>query len=161
MLHGVEREQLTRSRVVAVTLVTAALTAAADQLTKWWALEALADGPVHVIWTLRLELNFNSGAAFSTARGLTPFITAAGVALVVVLFSMTRSITTVSVAVALGLLLGGASGNLIDRLVRDHGGAVIDFVDLQWWPVFNLADAAIVVGGILLVLLGQRQGGAS
>jgi signal peptidase II len=137
--------------------VTAALTATADQLTKWWALEALPDGPVHVIWTLHLELHFNSGAAFSMGRGLTPFITAAVVALVVVLFTMVRSVTTPSVAVALGLLLGGASGNLIDRLVRDHGGAVIDFIDLQWWPVFNLADAAVVIGGILLVLLGPRD----
>jgi signal peptidase II len=143
--------------VVAVTLVTATLIAAADQLTKWWALEALADGPVHLGWTLDLELHFNSGAAFSTGRGLTPFITAAAVGLVVVLFSMTRSVTARSVAIAFGLLLGGAAGNLTDRLIRDHGGAVIDFVDFGWWPVFNLADSAIVIGGILLVLLGPRR----
>jgi signal peptidase II len=142
--------------VVTVTLVTAAIVAALDQLTKWWALEALADGPIHVGWTLWLELHFNSGAAFSTGTGLTPFITVAVVVLVVVLFAMTRSVNSLPLAIAFGLLLGGAMGNLIDRLVRDHGGAVVDFVDFGWWPVFNVADAALVIGGILLVILGPR-----
>ena len=56
----------------------------------------------------------------------------------------------------MGLLLGGAAGNLTDRLVRHHHGAVIDFIDLKWWPVFNVADASIVCGAILL-LVGARQ----
>jgi len=59
-------------------------------------------------------------------------------------------------AVALGLLAGGAAGNLVDRLLRDHGGAVVDFIDLQWWPVFNLADAAITCGAVALVLASRR-----
>jgi signal peptidase II len=54
----------------------------------------------------------------------------------------------------MGLLLGGAVGNLADRLIRDHHGAVIDFIDLQWWPVFNIADASITIGAILLVFGG-------
>jgi signal peptidase II len=64
-----------------------------------------------------------------------------------------------------GLVLGGAVGNLIDRVARaDAGflsGPVIDFVDLQWWPVFNVADSAVVVGAIMLVVFGFRDGDAS
>jgi signal peptidase II len=52
----------------------------------------------------------------------------------------------------LGLIIGGALGNLVDRLVRHHAGAVIDFVDLRWWPVFNVADAAITVGVVVAVM---------
>jgi signal peptidase II len=61
----------------------------------------------------------------------------------------------------LGLVLGGALGNLADRVFRDGsgflGGAVIDFIDLQWWPVFNVADIAVTVGGVLLVLTSTRE----
>jgi signal peptidase II len=128
-----------------------------DQLTKWWALERLADGPIHVGWTLDLRLTFNSGAAFSTGTGLTPFLAVAGVGLVGVLVLMSRSATATGTAMALGLMLGGALGNLTDRLFRDHGGAVVDFVDLGWWPVFNVADAALVCGAILLVVANLRE----
>ena len=54
----------------------------------------------------------------------------------------------------MGLLLGGAVGNLVDRLIRHNHSSVIDFIDLRWWPVFNLADASITVGALLLVLAG-------
>jgi signal peptidase II len=57
----------------------------------------------------------------------------------------------------MGLLLGGACGNLVDRLVRHHHGAVIDFIDLRWWPVFNVADACITVGALMLVLAGASR----
>ena len=147
---------VTRGRALAVTAVTAAPIVLLDQLAKWWALEALSDGPIHLFWTLDLRLTFNSGAAFSTAPGLTPFLTAAGVVLVGMLVLMSRASTGIGAAVALGLLLGGAIGNLSDRLFRDHGGAVIDFVDFGWWPVFNVADSALVVGAILLVLTTAR-----
>jgi signal peptidase II len=63
-------------------------------------------------------------------------------------------------AIALGLVLGGALGNLADRLIRGHGGAVIDFIDFQWWPVFNVADMAITIGAVLLVIAGFREGEA-
>jgi signal peptidase II len=147
---------LTRPRALAVTAAAAAPIVLLDQLTKWRALEALSDGPIHLFWTLDLRLTFNSGAAFSTAPGLTPFLTAAGVVLVGMLVLMSGSATKTSAAVALGLLLGGAVGNLSDRLFRDHGGAVIDFVDFGWWPVFNVADTALVCGAILLVLVNAR-----
>ena len=135
----------------------AAVVVAADQLTKSWAVERLADGPIHVIGPIDLALSFNSGAAFSLGPGLTPFVIAAGVVLLVLLIAMTRSITTTTTAVALGLLIGGACGNLTDRLFRDHDGAVVDFIDVGWWPVFNVADSALVCGGIGLLLFGAGR----
>jgi signal peptidase II len=131
-----------------------------DQASKTWALHHLAGGRVvHVVWTLRLALSFNSGAAFGIGAGLGPFIVAGGVALIVAFAVMGRGLglgRSALVTVALGLVLGGAVGNVADRVLRDHAGAVVDFVDLQWWPVFNAADAAITVGAATLVLAGRR-----
>jgi len=140
----------------------AAAVVVVDQLTKTWALRSLADGPVDLVWTLRLKLTINSGAAFGLGRGLGPVLVVAAVAVLVVLGMLARSSSLSTVgAVALGLVLGGALGNLVDRLVRDQGG-VVDFVDLQWWPVFNAADAAISVGAVLLVFtLRERERPAS
>jgi signal peptidase II len=144
-------------RLPAAVLVTAALVVAADQVTKSLALSALADGPIHLFWTLRLALTYNSGLAFSIGPDLTPWITFAAVVLVGVLLVVARRVTTTPTAIALGLVLGGALGNLADRIVRGHGGAVVDFIDLQWWPVFNVADMAISIGAVLLVLTGIRE----
>ena len=149
-------------RRLALGGATAAAVVVADQATKTWALRALGDSPRHLVWTLRLNLSFNSGAAFGIGRGLAPLLVVIGVVIVLVLVGMGRSAgATLPTVVAFGLVLGGASGNLIDRLVRDHGGAVVDFIDLQWWPVFNVSDAAITCGAILLVftasLLDRRR----
>ena len=145
------------SRRLAWGGATAAAVVALDQATKSWALGALADGPVDVVWTLRLNLSFNSGAAFGIGKGVAPLLIAVGVVVLVVLIGAGRSTaTTAASAVALGLVVGGAAGNLADRLFRDHGGAVVDFIDLRWWPVFNVADAAITCGAALLVLAGAR-----
>lgn len=143
---------LTRGRLLVTAAGTAVAVIAVDQLTKSWALERLKDGPVHLFGPVDLDLAFNSGAAFSLGPGLTPFLTAVGVGLVVMLISMTRSVATTATAVGLGMLIGGACGNLADRLFRDHGGAVVDFVDVGWWPVFNAADAALVCGAIAVVV---------
>ena len=122
-----------------------------DQATKAWALHHLRDGPHHVAWTLRLNLTFNTGIAFSEARGSTPVVTAIALVVVALLVVIARRTSGTFVAVILGLIIGGALGNLIDRLIRHHAGGVIDFIDFQWWPVFNVADAAIVVGVIILI----------
>jgi signal peptidase II len=136
--------------VVAVAVVVA------DQVTKTLALRHLADGPVHLFWTLWLNLSFNAGAAFGLGRGLGPVLVAVAIAVLVVLLGLGRAATARPLAaVALGLLLGGAVGNLIDRLVREHGGAVIDFIDLRWWPIFNVADMGITIGAVLLVLTSR------
>jgi signal peptidase II len=147
-----------------LTLLVAALVLAADQLSKWWALERLDEGDIDLFWTLRLRLTFNSGMAFSQGRGLGPVIGALALVVVVVLVLAARKGASTLGAVAVGMVLGGAAGNLADRLFRtDSGflqGRVVDFIDLQWWPVFNVADAAIVIGGIVLVLaagFGARE----
>ncbi|MDQ1437566.1 MAG: signal peptidase [Acidimicrobiaceae bacterium] len=129
-----------------------------DQLTKTLAVRHLADGPVHLWWTLRLNLSYNSGAAFGLGRGVAPIVLVLGVVMVVLLVGLGRLATGGLVAaVALGLLVGGAVGNLADRLLRDNGGAVIDFIDLQWWPIFNVADMGITVGAALLVLSSRHD----
>ncbi|MCB1013523.1 MAG: signal peptidase II [Acidimicrobiales bacterium] len=157
------------SRHLGLTLGVALAVYTFDQLTKWWALERLSDGrTVDVVGSLRFNLAFNSGAAFSQGTGLGPVIALVAIVVVVALLWTSRSATSRTSAVAVGLVVGGAVGNLSDRLLREGpggflGGAVVDFVDLQWWPIFNVADAGVVVGGILLVLsaglAGRGDGG--
>lgn len=136
-----------------------------DQLTKWWALSALADGPIEVAWGLQWNLVRNKASAFSLGGGSAwgPLVSVMGLAIVVGLLWMVRSSSSRWGAVFTGLVIGGAIGNLIDRAARSDsgfmGGGVVDFVDLGWWPVFNVADAAVVVGviGLVLVtLIGER-----
>ena len=146
---------LSSRRAVALGGIAIAVVAA-DQLTKTWAEHALADGPKHLFWTISLNLVYNAGAAFSSFRGLTPFITAIAVVVLIALVGLSRSVTTRLGMVALGLVVGGAAGNLVDRLARHNHGAVIDFVDFRWWPVWNLADAAIVIGAVLLIWTSRR-----
>ncbi|MDQ3575637.1 MAG: signal peptidase II [Actinomycetota bacterium] len=142
-----------RARRLALAGAVAAAVTTADQLTKAWALRALDEGPIHLIWTLRLDLSFNSGAAFGLGRGLAPVLTAVAILLVLALLGFGRAaLATLPGTVALGLVLGGALGNLADRLFGHHDGSVVDFIDLRWWPVFNLADAAISCGVVLLLV---------
>ena len=130
----------------------------ADQLSKTWAVWALDDGPIDIVWTLRFRLLFNDGAAFSRGAGFGPVIAVLAIGVVVLLYRTGRAVTSVPGTVALGLVLGGALGNLADRSFRAGdgflGGAVVDFIDFQWYPVFNLADSAVVIGAILLVAFG-------
>lgn len=127
----------------------------ADQLTKQWALSALRDGDIDVFWTLRFHLTFNSGMAFSRGQGLGPVIgVIALVVVVVLLLSLRRGGSRLN-DVAVGLIVGGAIGNVLDRLFREQGwfrGRVVDFIDFQWFPVFNVADIGVTVGGALLLL---------
>lgn len=145
-------------RVVPILLVLAAIVVVVDQLTKSWAVGALDDRDIDVIWTLRFNLTLNKGGAFSLGTGSTWFFVIAAVVVVVgVLLFARRMLSSRLAVVAMGLVLGGALGNLGDRLFRDTGGAVVDFIDFQWWPVFNVADAAVVCGGILLVIAGSFE----
>ena len=143
--------------MVGVALAVIAL----DQATKWWALRVLDDGHVvHVVWTLQFNLLRNAGAAFSTGQNLGPLIAVLALGVIVVLVRMGRVTASAPTAVAIGLVIGGAAGNLADRLFRSGGGFlrghVIDFIDFQWWPVFNVADIAVVVGAISLAVLLSR-----
>ena len=140
--------------------VAAAIVVALDQLTKHWALAALADGPIDLVGSLRLNLVFNDSAAFSLGGGNTTVIALIGVGLVSVVVTMGLRAERRAWALGLGILLGGALGNLADRAFRDGdgflGGRVVDMVDLQWWPVFNLADAALWVGVGVVVVASRR-----
>jgi signal peptidase II len=146
-------------------LGVAAAVLAADQLTKWWAVETLDTRTIDVVWTLRFNLTINYGSAFSVAEGRGAVISLLALVIVAVLLRSGRYATRPGMAVAIGLVFGGAVGNLIDRAFRAGdgflGGGVVDFIDLQWWPVFNIADAAIVVGALLLFGTQWRQGDAT
>ena len=149
-----------------VPLLVAAIVIAVDQLTKHWALNALADDhTIDLFWTLRFNLVFNRGMAFGQGEGFGPIIGVVALGVVVALLASLRKGAGRLGTVGVGLVIGGAVGNVIDRLFRGEGwlrGPVVDFVDLQWFPVFNVADVAINVGAALLILgslLGARGDG--
>jgi signal peptidase II len=106
----------------------------------------------------------NTGAAFSFAEGATVAFTLIALAVAVIIVRSARRLFSTGWAVALGLVLGGAVGNLVDRVFRDPGflrGGVVDFISLfdpfgRVWPIFNVADSAIVCGGVLGALLALR-----
>ncbi|MGW6414159.1 signal peptidase II [Streptomyces sp. NPDC055055] len=108
---------------------------------------------------LRLDAIRNPGAAFGMGEAFTIIFTCIAVAVIVVIIRLARKLYSLPWAIALGLLLGGALGNLTDRIFRSPGvfeGAVVDFIAPAHFAVFNLADSAIVCGGILIVLLSFR-----
>ncbi len=130
-----------------------------DQLTKVWAVAALEDGPISVLGPVRFALIRNKAGAFGLGGAFVPLLAVGATVLVVVLVTRGDLVSRPLVAVAGGLVLGGAFGNLVDRMVRGPGllrGAVVDFVDLRWWPVFNVADSAITCGCLLLLWTGWR-----
>jgi signal peptidase II len=134
-------------------LSIAAVVLALDQLTKELAVSRLDDGPVDLIdHALSLRLTYNSGGAFGVLRGLPGVFLVATIAVVALILLWTRKIEQTSWIVALGLVVGGGLGNVADRVFRDLGGRVVDFIDLHVWPVFNLADASIVCGVILVIV---------
>jgi signal peptidase II len=140
---------------------------ALDQLTKWWALSSLAFNiPRHVVGPLSWDMTINRGAAFGLGTGVTPILEVVAVVLVTALAIAAqragRSASLLAV-VALGLLLGGAVSNLGDRVFRPYHGGVVDFIDAvrigdhDRWPIFNLADACITIGAILMVMASTRH----
>ena len=139
----------------------AAVVVAIDQATKHWALQALQDEPIDLVGTLRLNLTFNDSAAFSLGGGRTTLVALLALAVSGVIVVMGLRADRRMAAVGLGVILGGALGNLADRAFRAGegvlGGHVVDFVDLQWWPVFNVADASLWVGIGLLLLSSWRD----
>ncbi len=132
-----------------------------DQLTKVWAERALTQGePVQVVGDLlRWHLTYNSGAAFSMGTSLTPVITVVGTVISVVVVSMAFRVRSLPWAVALGLLLGGAVGNQIDRYLREPGplfGHVVDFIRLPNFAIFNVADIGVTSAAVLIGILALR-----
>jgi len=146
---------------VPLLLAVAAGVLALDVVTKLLAVEQLTDRePISLLGgLLTLRLVRNPGAAFGMAQGLTIVFTCVAVGVVVVILRVARRLQSGWWAVSLGLVLGGALGNLLDRLLRSPGpgrGHVVDFLELPRWPVFNLADSAIVVAAVLMVGLTAR-----
>jgi signal peptidase II len=127
-----------------------------DQLTKQLALTHLADGPTDLPGSFRLVLTFNDSAAFNVGGGRTSWIAALALVVAVGLAVIGLRAERRPQAIGWGVVVGGAAGNLVDRVLRDGngflGGRVVDFIDPGFWPVFNVADASLWVGiGILLV----------
>jgi signal peptidase II len=154
-------EAVGRARRIPVLVGVAALAYLLDLVTKIMVVEWLEHHePVDVIgqW-LRFEAVRNGGAAFGVGEALTIVFTCIAAIVIVVIIRLARKLYSTPWAIALGLLLGGALGNLTDRLLRAPGfleGHVVDFIAPRYFAVFNLADSAIVCGGILIVLLSFR-----
>jgi len=150
-----------RRPVSAIALVVALSLIAVDHLTKWWALNALDDRDIDLVGSLRFHLVHNRGAAFGLGSRFAPFVAMAALAIVIYVFRSAVGMHSRWAQVAVGLVLGGAIGNLLDRLLRDGdgvlGGAVVDFIDVQFWPVWNVADMGVTIGAVLLVLTAGRE----
>jgi signal peptidase II len=137
----------------------ASLVVLLDRVTKLWAESALADGPIDVIrGVLTFRYTTNPGGAFSLFPSIPWFFVAAAATVSIVIGVLAFRERPPLQSVALGLILGGAVGNLIDRATRGPGftGEVIDFVDVHIWPIFNVADAAVVLGAITLAVASFR-----
>jgi len=144
-----------------VLVVVAVPVYLADQLTKAWVSANLQpDQPRNLIGSmLQLNLTHNAGAAFSIGTGATWVLTAIASAVVVFVVITARRLGSRGWALALGLLLGGSLGNLTDRMFRAPGpgrGHVVDFLQLPHYPIFNIADSAIVSAAVLIAVLAFR-----
>ncbi|GAA4845133.1 signal peptidase II [Kitasatospora terrestris] len=152
---------LARRKRVGVLLVVALLAYLIDLGSKLLVVARLeGHAAIRVIGDLmNFQVIRNPGAAFGMGQAMTVVFTAIAAAVIVVIWRIARKLYSLPWAIALGLLLGGALGNLTDRLFRSPGvfrGHVVDFISVQHFAVFNLADSAIVCGGILVVLLSFR-----
>ena len=132
-----------------------------DIVTKAVVVATLSDrAPVRLLGgLLKLRVTRNPGAAFSIGPSLTVVFAVIAVGVVIFILRTSRRIQSLAWAVTLGLLLGGATGNLTDRLLRAPGpfrGYVVDWIQIPHWPVFNVADSSIVCGGLLAVFLAVR-----
>lgn len=146
-----------RSRLPYLLLVACAIYIA-DLVTKVLAVEFIdPSAPISIVGdTVTLTLVRNPGAAFSMATGMTWLLSLVAIAVVIGVIRIGRTLRSTWWVLGLGLVLGGALGNLTDRVFRSPGplqGHVVDFVSVGWWPVFNVADSAVVCGAILLVAL--------
>ena len=132
-----------------------------DQLTKSIAVAKLeSKEPVELFWTLQLNLIRNPGASFSIGENLTPIISTIAILASLAIAYLGLRETNLRIKFLFGVALGGVLGNVVDRIFRKGdgflSGEVVDFIDLQWWPIFNFADVALVVG-LPLLLYGRYQ----
>jgi signal peptidase II len=158
---GVAARPPGRPRRIGLLLAVAATVFVVDLAAKAIVVATLSHRPpVRLLGgLLTLRVLRNSGAAFSIGTSMTAVFTLIAVAVIISILRTSRRLRSLPWAITLGLLLGGATGNLGDRLFRSPGplrGYVVDWIQLPHWPVFNVADSAIVCGGILAVLLAAR-----
>ena len=147
-----------KKQIYARLLGAAAVVIAIDQATKQLARSFLSDGPLHLIPSaLSLNLTYNPGGAFGFMQNAPELFLVAGLVIVAIILVWAGRLDDPGLVWPLGLILGGGVGNLIDRALRDLEGQVVDFIDLHVWPVFNLADTAIVIGVILIAFSGARH----
>ena len=149
---------MTPRRVFAVALLSAW---ALDVVTKVWAVTSLTDRAITLLGgRLLLRESRNTGAAFGIGTAQTVLISVVAIGVVAAILVHLRTVASRAVAAGWGLVAGGATGNLTDRLLRDPGplrGGVVDWIDLGWFPSFNAADSAITVGVVLLLLATARE----
>jgi signal peptidase II len=151
-------DPIARARLYLIVVLVASFVVAIDQVTKQLALDGLADGPVDLIeGVLTLRLTLNPGGAFGVLQGLPGFFLVASIGIVIAILYWVRHLEDGRWAFPLGMVLGGGIGNLADRVLRDTDGRVVDFIDLHVWPVFNVADSAIVLGVGMIVVLSIRS----
>jgi signal peptidase II len=131
-----------------------------DQLTKLWAVHELADRPITLIGDdVGFALTRNTGSAFSLFQAFTPLLAIVAIGVAVLLVRAVRRARDTLMVIGLSLVLGGALGNLLDRVFRSPGflkGAVVDFVHLGRFPTFNVADSAITIGAVIIVIWAVR-----
>jgi signal peptidase II len=149
-----------RRRTPWLLFASAALVYLADRLTKLWAARSLPGHPLDVIsGVLTFRYTTNSGGAFGFGQSASWIFATVTIGVCGLIAATAFRQTRVVTALALGLVMGGALGNLTDRIVRGNGlwgGRVVDFIDLHVWPVFNVADASIVIGALILGLWSWR-----
>jgi signal peptidase II len=155
------------ARLATLLYAVAAAAYLLDRITKLLAEDRLAGRPPVQLIPGVLYLNYttNSGGAFGLGRSAPLVFAVATMVVVIAIGVASLRLSRPSAAIAIGLILGGALGNITDRVIHGSGfsGSVTDFIDFQIWPVFNLADSAIVIGAIVLAFTGWRredQGGA-
>lgn len=148
-----------RRTSAAIVVAVAAGSVIVDQIAKTAAERGLRDGPTNLIAGARLVLTYNSGAAFSVGSGRSGVFTVLGSIAVSGLFAYAVYARQSALrAVVFGLIIGGAAGNLVDRLFRGNGGRVIDFIEFaHWYPVCNVADVSLFVGVVLMVIMALRN----
>jgi signal peptidase II len=150
-----------RRRRIGLLLAVAVFVFAADVISKAIVVAQMpGHAPIRLLGgLLTITLTRNGGAAFSIGTSMTIVFTAIALGVIVYILRAARSLRSIGWAITLGLLLGGAAGNLLDRIFRAPGlfqGHVVDWIELPDWPVFNFADSAIVCAGVLVVLLALR-----
>ena len=133
-----------------------------DQITKSIAVSKLDPSePIRLFWTLQLNIIRNPGASFSIGKSITPLIAAVAILASIIIGYLGLKETTLKLKSLYGVVLGGVLGNVMDRIFRKGdgflSGEVVDFIDFQWWPIFNFADMALVIGLPLLLFFRYQD----